>query len=59
MAEVVRQPYKRIDALESALKIIRTWAAFDANSKTPSKPRALTAADVINTCDKALKAFAD
>ena len=42
---------KKIEALESALKIIRTWANFDLDE---GYLVALVPKDVVNLCDKVL-----
>ena len=47
---------QRIEALESALKIIRTWAVFDiSRCKNSTFVAALIPQDVIKLCDKVLK----
>jgi len=48
-----RELYRRIEVLESALKVISTWASFD-ESRKHARP-ALIPADVVKLCDKVLK----
>lgn len=45
----------RVETLERALRVIRTWAAFDADQ--PSGPVALLPTDVLNLCEKTLAAL--
>jgi hypothetical protein len=43
---------KRVEQLEQALRIIRTWAnCFDLTYETPEKAMR----DIVNACDLALK----
>lgn len=48
-----RELYRRIEVLESALKVISTWASFDASKK--HNRLALVPVDVVALCDKVLK----
>ncbi len=48
------KPCARCKKLESALKAIYTWAAFDLKGEYPDDP-ALTPEDVVALCEKALK----
>ena len=47
---------KKIDELQSALRVIYTWAAHDYNQGTFSEMDTLNRKHVMNLCDKALKA---
>lgn len=44
----------RLQEAEQALRIIRTWGAFDEEGKWPAGP-ALKPSHVIELCDKALR----
>jgi hypothetical protein len=44
----------RLQKAEQALRVIRTWGAFDKEGKWPTGP-ALKPAHVIQLCDKALR----
>lgn len=50
----IKSPHKRLAKLETALRVISTWADFDLKNK-PTIPRALVPADVIRLCEKSLK----
>jgi len=44
----------RFEQMESALKVIRTWASFDLGNKSLNVAVALDSEAVVNICQKAL-----
>lgn len=58
MAIKKQKPDKRIEAMERALKVIHTWAAFDLEGKYPNN-KALLPENVVKLCDEALNAGAE
>jgi len=46
---------KRIEEIESALKVIYTWASFDIENLSKNYPPSLKAEHVVKLCDRVLK----
>ena len=60
VANILNDQRRRIGRLESALKVIRTWANFDLeHSDNELTPTALDGGDVQTICDRVLNTKGD
>lgn len=52
--ETIESPHKKLLKRETGLRVLLSWAEFDAKNR-PTIPRSLVPADVIRVCLEALE----